>query len=71
MDIEGSEYAILDKMMSSGTIYCVDRLIIEFHNTDVNKNNKAARRQYCSKIKNLNPDIQIYYEARGTYNHWS
>lgn len=31
MDIEGSEYHVLPKMIEDGTIHLVDKLIIEFH----------------------------------------
>ena len=36
LDIEGAEYDVLDKMLSDGTIAYVDKLYIEFHNTEVN-----------------------------------
>jgi len=31
MDIEGAEYAVLEKMMDDGTIKMIDRLLIEWH----------------------------------------
>jgi FkbM family methyltransferase len=31
MDIEGAEYEVIDETIASGTIRCVDQLLIEFH----------------------------------------
>ena len=35
LDIEGAEYAVLEKMLGDGTIKYVDVLFAEFHNVDV------------------------------------
>lgn len=54
MDIEGAEYAILDKMIADGTDKYIDNLIIEFHDrlfTDYGDRTVKLREHFINVIK--------------------
>ena len=68
MDIEGSEYRVIDKMCIDGTIKSIDRILIEYHNTIDHPDNIVSRLAYNEKITQCNPDIEIFVESGGCYN---
>ena len=55
MDIEGGEYALLEKMIMMGTLKCVDELRIEWHShkmtgdKDFYSTIEAVTKEYCHK----------------------
>ena len=57
LDVEGSEYAILDKMIADGSIKYIDHLFAEFHNIKCGKTLDQDE-----KIISVLRELQIPYE---------
>ena len=58
MDIEGSEYEVLDKMINDGTINYLDGLDIEFHYHKIGLD-KSVHDILVNKLKVLDIDLNI------------
>jgi FkbM family methyltransferase len=56
MDIEGAEYAVLEKMLADGSIDYIDELIIEFH---WQMNDTIGRERHDSLVAALKGRVQI------------
>lgn len=66
MDIEGSEYPILDKMILDGTIALVDKLFVEFHPRSSDEPEEDTINEYIDKLCSAAPRLQIYKEVGNT-----
>ena len=64
MDIEGSEYTVIDSLIKNETIKNIDYLLIEYHNT---KNDSENSKLYNEKLKKANRGTLIYQEYQAGY----
>ena len=53
MDIEGAEYAVLEKMIADGTIHYVDELFVEWHFHKISTISKERHHALYGQLKNL------------------
>lgn len=58
MDIEGSEYSILRKLIETGTISLIDQLYVEFHDWAMSTESKDSTALLIETIKNKGVDIK-------------
>lgn len=58
MDIEGSEYKVLRKMIMDKTISIIDEIYIEFHSYWIKKESKESDYKIIQQIKNLG--VKVY-----------
>lgn len=57
MDIEGAEFPILEKMITDGTIYIPDKLMVEFHPNKVRDYTTTYKEDLIKRIKNLGVEL--------------
>lgn len=58
LDIEGAEYAVLDKMFHDRTIRYVDQFFLEFHSTLMDGITEAKDRELLKKINGLGIPVE-------------
>lgn len=57
MDIEGSEYDVLEKMLDDGTINLVSKLCVEFHVYKIKSIPYSRHRELKNRLKETNVEI--------------
>lgn len=60
MNIEGSEYPIIDKMIKDNTLSCIDKLFIEFHKRYPHISKDDTEDDYVEKIHTATSKTLVY-----------
>ena len=63
MDIEGSEYHVIDKMIADDSLALIDKLFIEFHKRFPKISEIDTVNEYVKKMHDIAPRLQIYKEV--------
>ena len=64
MDIEGSEYLVIDKMIADNSLALVDKLFIEFHKRHPKIPKIDTVNEYVKKMHDAAPKLRIYKEVK-------
>ena len=67
MDIEGSEYRVLDKMIADDSLALIDRLFVEFHKKFLDVSELDTVNEYIVKMHAAAPRLRIYKEVESSY----
>ncbi len=59
MDIEGAEYAILDKMLEDGSMEYVDKLYVEFHSPIMDNISKEKDKEFIDAVEKLGIPVVV------------
>lgn len=59
MDIEGSEFPVLRKMIKNGTLQCISVLDIEFHHRLMNDEDTESARKLIQEISELGVIVRL------------
>ena len=68
MDIEGAEYAVLNRMMEKGTIRLVNKLFVEFHYKQIGKPVEDHKR-FEARLRNVT-GLRVYGDFIGKCLRW-
>jgi hypothetical protein len=69
MCIQGSEYPIIDKMISDNTLAHVDKLFIEFHERYPGVTVSESEDEYIQKMHTATSKLHIYRKIPGKFRH--
>jgi FkbM family methyltransferase len=64
MDIEGSEYHVIDKMIADNSLMLIDKLFIEFHKRFPKVPEIDTINEYVKKMHDAAPELRIYKETK-------